>query len=283
MLGQYLNLTLSQNHTILSLYNSNEGNCKDYLSEKVDLTDYIKLIELFESFKPDVVIHCAAISRPELCDELPREFVNNVNVNTSSEIAKLCDKYDTKLIYTSTDLVYDGDHGKMLCEDSVINPVSLYAETKYQSELSIRNIFDNYVILRTSLLYGIGLNHTVNNFHNMYFSFKNGKPVKLFYDQFRTPLSLIDAARLMEKLTNPDIKNITLNFGGSQRVSRSELGEILCEMKNFDKSLIKKISMNDSNLRHKVADVSMNTNKLQSLGFRQKSIDESIGEIIKDY
>ena len=283
LLGQYLNIILSGNNNILTVYNSNEGNCKDFPSEKMNLNDNKKLKDLFISFNPHIVIHTAAISRPELCDELPREFVFDVNVNSSLEIAKLCELYDSRLFYTSTDLVYDGNQGMMLKEDDVINPISLYAETKLQSETGIKNIFDNYIILRTSLLYGIGLNHSVNNFHSMYFNFKNNKPSKLFYDQFRTPLSLLDAAGLIEQLLNTEVKDITLNFGGRERVSRVELGEILCNIGGFDKSLIEKTSMYDIPKLHKVADVSMNTEKLQSLGLKQKSIEESILEIITNY
>lgn len=282
LLGQYLNIALSKNNELLTLYNSNEGNCKDYNSVKISLTDNKKLEEIFLSFNPDVVVHTAAISRPELCDELPIEFVLDINVNSSIELAKLCEKSGAKLIYTSTDLVYDGDIGQMLTEDSAIKPISLYAETKLQSEQEIKNIFDNYIILRTSLLYGLGLNHSVNNFHSMYFNFKNSKPVRLFYDQFRTPLSLTDASELILQLTNIDAKNITLNFGGSERVSRVELGEMLCEIGKFNKALIEKTSMYDIEKLHKVADVSMNTSKLRSLGLEQKTIEESILQIVND-
>lgn len=280
LLGQYLNIALSKNNELLTLYNSNEGNCKNYNSVKIRLTDNKKLNETFSSFNPDVVIHTAAISRPELCDELPKEFVMDVNVNSSIELAKLCEKSGAKLIYTSTDLVYDGDIGQMLAEDSAIKPISLYAETKLQSEQEINNIFDNYIILRTSLLYGMGLNHSVNNFHSMYYNFKNNKPVKLFYDQFRTPLSLADASELISRLLSIDAKNITLNFGGSERVSRVELGEMLCEIGNLDKSLIVKTSMYEIVKLHKVADVSMNTSKLRSLGLKQKTIEEAIQLIV---
>ena len=282
LLGQYLNIILSVSHNILTIYNSNEGNCRSYRSEKTDLNDLKKLKEIFLTFKPDVVIHTAAISRPESCNELPLDMVMNINVTSSVQLARLCRRNKAKLIFTSTDLVYDGDAGQMLSEDSVVNPVSLYAQTKIQSETEIMNIFDNYIILRTSLLYGIGLNHSVNNFHIMYHNFMNNKPVKLFYDQFRTPLALRDAAELIQELILTDAKDITLNFGGKERVSRAELGEILCELGNFDKALIERISMSDVNAINKVADVSMNTEKLQSLGLNQKSIEESIHMILNN-
>lgn len=281
LLGQYLNLLLSSGDNILSLYNSNEGNCKSFNSLKTDLTDFKKLNRITEDFKPDVVIHTAAISRPELCDELPEAYVTDVNVNLTLNLAKLCDLNNAKLIYTSTDLVYDGDSGGMVNETSKINPISLYSKTKLMGEQEIKKIFENYVILRTSLLYGIGLNNSINNFHIMYKNFREGKKTKLFYDQYRTPLSLNDAARLISELAKTDIKNETFNFGGAQRVSRVELGEMLCEIGSFDKRLIEETSMYDMTKLHKVADVSMNTDRLQEAGFKQNSIEEEILKIIK--
>lgn len=282
LLGQYLNIALSKENDILTLYNSNDGNCKEYNSVKCELTDFEKLKELISFFKPQTVIHIAAISRPETCDKLPEEYVLDVNVNSTKAIAESCDSINAKLIFTSTDLVYDGDSGEMQKEESVPNPVSLYAKTKLYSEHEIQNIFENFIILRTSLLYGLGKNHSVNNFHNMYYSFKKNQSVRLFYDQYRTPLSLIDAAGLIERIIKSDVKNIVLNFGGRERVSRVELGERLCELTNTDKALIEKTSMYDVPELYKVADVSMNTEKLQSLGLMQKSIEESILEIIKN-
>lgn len=276
LLGQYLNIILSESDSILTLYNSNAGNCKLYNSEKVDLKDNKKLKDIFILFKPDIVVHTAAISRPELCDSLPREFVFDINVRSTCMFAELCEAHNAKLIFTSTDLVYDGDSGQMLEEGSGINPVSLYAQTKLHSENEIGSIFDNYIILRTSLLFGMGLNHSVNNFHQMLVNFRNNKPVRLFHDQYRTPLALSDAARLIRDLIRMEIKEIVLNFGGRERISRVQLGELLCELGNFDRSLIESISMSELPGLHKVADVSMNTGKLQSLGLKQKSIEESI-------
>ncbi|MEO6696251.1 MAG: sugar nucleotide-binding protein, partial [Ignavibacteria bacterium] len=138
----------------------------------------------------------------------------------------------------------------------------------------------NYIILRTSLLFGLGINHSTNNFHSMYQNFLQNKKVKLFYDQFRTPLALADAARLIELLLKFDLKNITFNFGGKERVSRLEIGEILCRVGNFDNSLIEGVSMKDSVGTNKVADVSMDTSLMQSFGLMQRSIEASILEAI---
>jgi dTDP-4-dehydrorhamnose reductase len=122
----------------------------------------------------------------------------------------------------------------------------------------------------------------------MYDNFKNKRRVKLFFDQFRTPISLNEVSRVIGKLCTIDLKNEIINTGGKERVSRAEFGELLCDAAGFDKSLIEKISMNEfwetSRLSGKdipmVADVSMNIDKLQSYGIKLKSIEESIKEIL---
>ena len=122
--------------------------------------------------------------------------------------------YNAKLIYTSTDLVYAGYRGSMLKEDAKLIPVSLYAETKLMGEIKIQETFDNYLILRTALLFGFGLNHSKNHFHQMFMDLKQGKQVKFFTDQYRTPISLNESARIINELVSNDIKSEIINFGG---------------------------------------------------------------------
>ena len=281
LLGQYLNILLSSKHNILSLYNSNIGNCKDYISLKLNIWDYNSLLKVFNDFGPDSVIHTAAVSKPILPEGVSSKEVYELNVIATKNIAELCDKFNSKLIYTSTDLVYAGYRDSMLKEDAKLNPVSLYAETKLMGEIKIQQTFDNHIILRTALLFGFGINHSKNHFHQMYSDLQQGKPVKLFTDQHRTPLSLIEAARIINEFVDDNIKSEIINFGGLERVSRYELGERLCELAGLDKNLLTKIKMDDVPDLQKVEDVSMSTDKLQSFGIKQKNLDEMILEILE--
>jgi dTDP-4-dehydrorhamnose reductase len=237
---------------------------------------------VFHSFQPEIVIHTAAITNTiPLPDQNPKD-VYRVNVHATKNIAELCEKMKSKLIYISTDLVYAGYRGSMLEENAKLIPVSLYAETKLMSEQKIRGTFNNYLILRTALLYGLGLTHSKCHFDNMNNELKQGREVTLFSDQFRTPISLKEAVRIILQLAELDINNETINVGGIERVSRYELGEILCSVAGYDKSLLKKNSLNDIPQLPKVEDVSLNTDKLQSLGINPKTIEESILEIIRE-
>ncbi len=280
LLGQYLNIELSRKHEILTQYQSNIGNCGSFKNLKASVTDYKKLEEVFFTFKPDVVIHTAAVSNPEKADLLPAELVYNINVNATKKLAELCERYNSKLVYLSTDLVYAGYRGSMLREDAKLIPISLYAETKLMGEKKIQETFENYIILREALLIGFGLNHSRNNFHLMYESLLKGETVKLFTDQFRTPLALHEAAGKISQLIEMNIHGEIINFAGQERLSRYELGEILCEEAGFNKSLLIGRTMEEAGLTYKVADVSLSTEKLQSYGINMKNCRDSIKEIL---
>lgn len=280
LLGQYLNIELSKDYEILTQYNKQAGNSTQFNSVQTSITDFLRLEEIFQNFRPEIVIHTASISNAEKVDLLSPAAVYDVNVNATKKIAELCSLQDSKLIYISTDLVYAGYRGSMLKEDAKLIPISFYAETKLMGETKIQETFDNYIILRTALLFGFGLSHSLNHFQFVYKDLKNGKPVKLFTDQYRTPLEVSDAARMLTELIRKNIKGEIINFGGRERLSRYELIEILCEEAGFDKNLLIKTTMEEAGLIYKVADVSMNTEKLQSLGVNQKSCCNSIREIL---
>lgn len=282
LLGQYLNIELSKENEILTLYNLHTGNCNKFNSVKINITEFEKIKGVIKGFKPNIIIHTAAVSTPQLSENLSTKVVYQTNVNATKIIAEECEKNNSKLIYLSTDLVYAGYRGSMLTENSKLIPVSLYAETKLMGETRIQETFDNYIILRTALLYGFGLNGSKCHFHEMFKKLKENKSVRLFTDQYRTPLSLINAARIISLLTKLDIKGEIINFGGLERVSRFELGEELCKIANFDINLLEKITMDDIPGLPEVEDVSMHTAKLQSYGIKQNEMRESIKEILKN-
>ena len=281
LLGQYLNLSVSQKFNIHTIYKNNPGNCKEFSSSRIDILNENELRILFQEFKPEVVIHTAAITNPvPKANQSTKEYFET-NVKATNNIALLCERYLSKLIYISTDLVYAGYRGSFLKEDAKLIPATLYAETKLVGEMKVKESTDNYLILRTALLYGFGLNHSRSHFHFMYEELKNNRLVKLFADQFRTPISLNDASRIIAHLTEMDLKGETINLGGMERVSRYELGEILCSLAGFDNNRLQKITMDEIPNYPKVEDVSLNIETLLSLELKPRTIEENIREIIR--
>ncbi|MBT8377826.1 MAG: SDR family oxidoreductase [Ignavibacteria bacterium] len=281
LLGQHLNLESSEKVKFHTIYSNNIGNCNQFSSSKININNKHELKNIFNIFNPDVVIHAAAITNPvPFQDQSSREYFET-NVSATKSIGELCELHNSKLVYISTDLVYAGYRGPFHTENGKLIPATLYAETKLIGEEKVRQTCDNYLIFRTSLLYGIGLHHARCHFQTMVENFKTSKPVKLFTDQFRTPVSLKDSSKIIFNLAETDLKAETINLGGTERVSRFELGEILCSVAKFDKNLIEKITMDDIPSFPQVEDVSLKIEKLQSFGFVPRSIEENTAEIIK--
>lgn len=280
VLGQYLNCYLSEDNEILSLYHSKEGDCLQFNAAKGDITDKNRMHAVFAMFRPEVVIHAAAISSPNLTRNISPAQVYKTNVTSTEIIAELCNHSKAKMIYISTDLVYAGYRGSFLKEDSKLIPASLYAETKLVGEKKTEEIAEQYLILRMALLYGFGLNKAENFFNYMFKNFKEGRQVKLFTDQYRSPLSLHDAGRVMDKLIGSDVSNKIMNVGGIERLSRKELGEILCDTAGFDKGLIEPVIMDDIPEVPKVEDVSLDISEIRSLGIEPLPAAEAMKEIL---
>jgi dTDP-4-dehydrorhamnose reductase len=280
LLGTILNEILSESNDILTLYNRNKGNCSRFRSAKCELTDFNLLKEIFDNFKPDIVVHLAAITSPEISDSMPYADVRKINVGVTKFISGLCGKYNSRLIFTSTDLIYDSNGDGMLHEDAKINPLSNYALTKYEAENEIKKIFDNYTILRLSLQIGFGFPHVNCFFQNMYNKFGNHEKVNLFFDQYRTPISVIHTAEIISFFCDNEIKNLTVNCGGAERISRVGLGELLCDIAGFDKSLINPISLSDAKSVKPVKDVSLSSDLLKSFGIKIPTTEESITRIL---
>jgi dTDP-4-dehydrorhamnose reductase len=279
LLGEYLNRQLTVSHTILTVYNNTAGLCSNYNSVKADITDAGRMKDIFTSFAPEVVIHTAAVSNQQKASSMPSKEVFRINVRATQNIAELCDLHKAKLIYTSTDLVYAGYRGSYLKEDAKLIPVSLYAETKLMGEQKITGTFENYIILRTALLFGFGLNQSKNHFHDMYLRLQKGEKARLFTDQYRSPLSLYEAARIIGKLAEAPVYNEIINFGGPEKLSRYDMGLLLCKEAGLNSGLIEAITMADIPGLVQVADVSMDISKLVSYGINLQNYESAVREI----
>jgi dTDP-4-dehydrorhamnose reductase len=278
MIGQFLNMEFGRQHQILTQFNRHPGNCINNNNIQLDLNDYEKIENVFDKFQPEVVIHTAAISNSERADAASSKLVYDLNVNATKSLAEFCKKYNSLLLYLSTDTVYAGYRGSMLKEDAKLIPISLYAETKLMGEIKIQETFNNYLILRVPLQIGLCIGHSLNNFHKLYSNIKSGVKTKLFTDQYRTPLTLNETARIIREFAEKKISGEIINIAGDERVSRYELGEMLCEIIKTDKDLLIPSTMDEIGVPYKVADVSMNNDKMKSFGIYPKPLYKMIEE-----
>ncbi|MBU2699034.1 dTDP-4-dehydrorhamnose reductase [Sporomusaceae bacterium BoRhaA] len=167
--------------------------------DMLDITQESDVQILFRQAKPEVVIHCAAYTNVDGAEADP-DGAFKVNVIGSQNMAAACLETGARLIYVSTDYVFDGAANKPYREFDPVNPQSVYGTTKWQGEELVRQILGRHYILRTAWLYGDG-----NNFVRTMLRLADEQPfLKVVHDQIGSPTSTVDLARAIFKLLQSD-------------------------------------------------------------------------------
>ena len=127
---------------------------------ELDITDSNATYEYISKLKPECVIHCAAYTAVDKAED-EEEICSKVNVYGTENIAKACKKVNAKMIYISTDYVFDGEGENPFEVDRNIKPTSVYGKTKHEGELKVKEILDKYFIVRISWVFGLNGNNFI--------------------------------------------------------------------------------------------------------------------------
>lgn len=272
-LGTHL-CRLIEKEKVFAIYKNLKPQFGNIETIQLDLTNSEDLNLLFKDIKPDYVIHLAAII-PSQLENQDEKFVYQTNVEVTKQIASLSHTYNSFLIFTSTDLVYD--EGDDIKENHNLNPLNLYAQTKLEAEKSIHQYGKYFLILRTALMYGFSISKHKSFFD---FSFKqllNGKEVRAFYDQFRNALFVEDAARFIEELTEIKLPDYDImNFCGFEKLSRFEMVYKTAEIFDLDLNLVQKESCENFKQYKMAKNLGLNFNKMQKLNLIPKTFEENL-------
>lgn len=196
----------------------------------VDLTDEDAVAAAFREARPDVVIHAAAMAGVADCHRDPAR-AEVINTRGSARIAELAEQSGARLVHVSTDMVFDGERGGYREEDAVA-PLSKYGRTKAEAERVVL-AHPRTVVVRVSLLFGPGVGERRTFFDEQVAALKEGRPLTLFHDEWRTPLSLLAAARGLLDIAESDVVGL-LHMGGPERLSRLDMGRRLAAFLGLD-------------------------------------------------
>lgn len=126
-----------------------------------DITDEQAVLSYIKNYAPDVVVHCAAYTAVDRAED-EKEICYNVNVKGTEYIARACKEIDAKMVYISTDYVFEGVGETAYEVDDKATPDNTYGITKYQGEEAVRKILEKYFIIRISWVFGINGNNFIN-------------------------------------------------------------------------------------------------------------------------
>jgi dTDP-4-dehydrorhamnose reductase len=206
-------------------------------SVAIDIADAASVARAFDRARPDLVTHLAALSDIDRCEREP-ELAERINYQGALHVAEECARRGARLLYTSTDAVFDGSRG-MYHEHDAPTPPNWYGRTKARAERAILERLPSAVVIRLSLVLGRGLGAAGNSYlEKVAGNLAAGKPIITPTYEVRNPIDVGTACRFFEELAlRPDSTGI-FHIGASDKMSRYDLARAIAVRLGYDPGLI---------------------------------------------
>ena len=182
--------------------------------EEMDITDETSVNKVIKECNPDVVVHCAAWTAVDAAEDeenIPK--VMAVNAKGTENIAKVCKEIDAKMIYISTDYVFNGQGETPWKPDDERKPLNVYGQSKYEGELAVASLLEKYYIVRIAWVFGVNGKNFIKTMINLG---QTHDKLTVVSDQIGTPTYTYDLARLLVDMAETDKYGIyhATNEGG---------------------------------------------------------------------
>ena len=257
LLGSAISLHFKDYFDVIASYAMHKVMINELETIYLDITDAQDTINLIKKIKPDLIVHTAALVGVNICEREP-ELAYKINVDGTKNLADAAEKINSKIIYISTDYIFDGKKG-MYKESDTPNPINTYGETKLEGEKLIDT--NNNVIIRTST-YGWNVIKQKRSFSNWLIDeLANKKQINVFTDQVNSMMLVNNCAEALKEIVDKDFSGI-LNIASSEKISKYQFAIKLADIFNFDKELIKPIKNNEvDGYEKRPLDVSLDISK----------------------
>ena len=238
---------------------------------KLDLSRYGDL-EVIYKIRPEIIIHAAALTNVDEC-ETNKELAYEINVQGTRRLSEIGKELGAFVVYISTDYVFDGAKG-MYCEGDMTNPINHYGKTKLEGEHVVKTICEDWIIARTSVLYG--WNPAKPNFVTWALDeLMAGNRIKIVSDQFNSPTLSDNLADMLIELIKRDEHGVFHTSGG-ERISRYDFAIKIAEIFDLNSELIEPITSDQLNWTAKrPADSSLDVSKISNIE-KPLTIEESL-------
>ncbi|MCH5276079.1 MAG: dTDP-4-dehydrorhamnose reductase [Lachnospiraceae bacterium] len=161
--------------------------------EEMDITDVQSVARVMKEAAPDAVIHCAAYTAVDAAEE-QEEICRRVNAEGTRNIAGICRELDIKMLYLSTDYVFDGQGTRPWEPEDTRKPLNVYGQTKYEGELAVQELLQKYFIVRIAWVFGVNGKNFVRTMLRLA---ETNKRITVVNDQYGSPTYTYDLARLL--------------------------------------------------------------------------------------
>ena len=242
----------------------------------LDITQKQDIEKIILEFNPDCIINCAARVDVDFLEKSP-QTAYSINSDGVKNLAELSDKYNKRIIHISTDSIFDGIQGNY-SENDIPNPINIYGKSKAIGEKHLRNIHQNYVIIRTNF-YGID-NEGKFLFNWIKNSLELKKQITGFDDVLFSPVEIGNLSEIIEEFVMNDFIG-TVHISSNDVVTKYDFAVKIAKCFGYDTSLINKKSINSFNfIAKRPKNTSLNNNYVfKIIKTRVLSIDDALNKI----
>ena len=259
MLGAALLFRLSKTHEIFATSRSKGIEGKNIEWDCYDLTDIQLLNKWLNKVKPDVVVHCAAIVNVDLCEE-NIDLATKLHVETTKIMADYLDSNSARLIYISTDSVFDGAKQDAYSEADLPSPLNVYAKTKLMGENPVESM-DSGLVLRVNI---VGWSQAARTSFAEWVlkGLIDKNPLNLFHDVYFSPLHVDDLSLIIEKVIDRPIFGL-YHCVSNDSISKYSFGKKMAEIFCLSDSNINKISVEEMKFKaNRPKNMALNVEKI---------------------
>lgn len=217
-----------------------------FASHPLDLEAEGAAFRLVADFRPDAVIHCAALAYPDQCETEP-DRAYRLNVLFPAELARQCAKAHIPLIHISTDSVFDGRKTTPYTEEDLPNPLNTYARTKWEAEKAVLEAHSQALVVRTNF-YGWSPSGRRSLAEFFFYNLRDGKRVNGFTDVIFCPILVTDLAQLLLEMLERGFSGL-YHVLGAQPMSKYGFGVAIARTFGLDESLIHPCSIAEAPLK----------------------------------
>lgn len=240
-----------------------------------DITNREQILELVRTFEPHFIVNSAAYTNVDGCED-EKEDCWKINVVGVENLANTAKRFGIHVVHISTDYVFDGVEGNY-DEESRPKPLGYYGRTKLAAENALISSGIDCAIVRTMILFGMGIDLNHNFVTWIIEKLTNGESIKIVDDQFGHPTLVDDLAKAILKIV--DLKKTGIyNIAGSECMSRFELAQKIAEVFDLNSALIHSIKTKDLNQKApRPLNSSFDLNKtLKELGFQLSDVEKGL-------
>ncbi len=262
LLGSNIARTAAEEYQVYATHNSHPSRIPGCRFVPLDIKDRQQVLSLLKEIKPAVVIHTAGLVNVDYCEEHEDE-ARLINVVGTENVALAAREIGAKLIFISTDSVFDGERG-MYTEEDAPHPLTVYARTKLEAEKSVAHRLPDSIIVRT-VFYGWGLHSKQSLAEWVVNGLREGKKLSMWTDAFFTPMLANNLAEVLLAMYRRNLNGI-YHVAGSERCSKYDFGREVARTFGLDTDLIQPSSINEARLRaHRPKDPSLDTTRVSGL------------------